>query len=241
MDSVLYLHFDVAGTLLDAARDCEEEVFLSAFGNTREQLDEEYGPYDAQSIFMVVADEEGYALGSCRIIAPGPAGLKTLNDVARSPWKADGYRAALAAGVDPSAAWDLATLGVRRSARGRHLSVAFALLHGLAVSTRVNEIPSATAILDRQIRRILNSADYIMPALPGMAAAPYLGSPESVPVYAHYAAMLDGQRRANPDAYRLMTLGIGLDGISVPGSDGFMRRTGVLVPAAHERELLTVG
>lgn len=241
MESLLYLHFDVVGTLLDAARDCEEEVFLSAFGNTREQLDEEYGPYDAQSIFMAVADENDYVLGSCRIIAPGPAGLKTLNDVARPPWNADGYRAAMAADVDPSTAWDLATLGVRRSARGRHLSVAIALLHGLVVSTRANQIPSATAILDRQIRRILNAADYIMPALPGLAPAPYLGSPESVPVYTHYATMLDGQRRKNPDAYRLMSMGIGLDGISIPGSENFMRKTRELVPAGSDRELLAVG
>jgi hypothetical protein len=244
MESLLYLHFDVVGSLLDAARECEEEVFLSAFGNTREQLDEEYGPYDDQSIFMAVADADGDVLGSCRLIVPGPAGLKTLNDVARSPWHADGYRAALAAGVDSTVAWDIATLGVRRSARGNRMTVASALLHGLAVATRVNQVPSATAILDSQIRRILNSADYIMPALPGLAPAPYLGSAESVPVYAHYAAMLDGQRRSNPDAYRLMTLGIGLDGVSVPGASGFLRRVRAIAPAMavlEERELLPVG
>jgi hypothetical protein len=242
MDSVLYLHFDVTGTLLDAARDCEEEVFLSAFGNTREQLDEEYGPYDAQSIFMVIADEDGDVLGSCRLIEPGPSGLKTLNDVSQSPWRADGYRAAFAAGVDPSRAWDIATLGVRRCARGRRMSAAIALYHGLVVSTRVNEVPSVTAILDSQIRRILNSADYIMPALPGLAPAPYLGSKESSPVYGHCATMVDVQRRKNPDAYRLMSLGIGLDGISVPGTAGFTRKTRVAVPeAAGERELVPIG
>lgn len=241
MDSLLYLHFDVAGTLLDAARDCEEEVFLSAFGNTREQLTEEYGPYDEQSIFMVIADEDDDVLGTCRLIAPGPAGLKTLNDVSRSPWRADGYRAARAADVDPTAAWDIATLGVRRSARGRRMSVAIALYHGLVVSTRVNEVPSVTAILDSQIRRILNSADYIMPALPGLAPAPYLGSSESSPVYGHCATMVDVQRRLNPDAYRLMSLGVGLDGIAIPGTSGFMRRTAGVLAEVSERELIAIG
>ena len=36
--------------------------------------------------------------------------------------------------------------------------------------------------------------------------------------------MVDGQRRMNPDAYRLMSLGIGLDGISIPEQSAFELR-----------------
>ncbi len=59
MNALLNLHFDVRGDLLEAARQCEEDVFLEAFGNTRTQLDEEYGPYNDQSVFIAVSDENG--------------------------------------------------------------------------------------------------------------------------------------------------------------------------------------
>jgi hypothetical protein len=236
MNSLLYLHFDVDGSLLDGARACEEDVFLSAFGNTREQLEEEYGPYEDQSFFMVVADAEGEVLGSCRLIEPGPMGLKTLNDVSRSQWKIDGYRAAEAVGVDPRTYWDIGTLGVRSSVRGRRLSVAIALYHGIVVSTRVNRIPGIIAILDQQIRRILNSADYILPSLPGATPAPYLGSVESSPVYGHSTVVLDYQRKKNPDAYRLMSLGVGLDGIVIPDEAGFLRKVRVGSALAGTRD-----
>ena len=224
MNALLTLHFDVRGDLLEAARECEEAVFLEAFGNTREQLEEEYGPYNDQSVFMAVADDDGFVHGACRLITPGPAGLKTLNDVSRAPWGVDGLRSARAASVDPGNAWDVATLGVRRDARGRKTSIAMALYHGLVLGTRANGVESITAILDEQARRVLAMAEFIMPSLPGTRPGEYLGSPMSTPVFRHPSAMMDAQRRMNPDAYRLMTLGIGLDGISVPEESAFVVR-----------------
>jgi hypothetical protein len=224
MNALLNLHFNVQGDLLESARQCEEDVFLQAFGNTRSQLDEEYGSYDDQSVFVAVSDDAGHVVGACRLITPGSAGLKTLNDVSRQPWGIDGLRSATAAGVDPENAWDVATLGVRRDYRGSKMMVAISLYHAIVVATRVNEVGSITAILDDQIRRILTGADYIMPSLPGTRTGEYLGSPASTPVYGHCAGMVDAQRRMNPDAYRLMSLGIGLDGISIPEQSAFERR-----------------
>ncbi len=227
MNALLNLHFDVRDDVLDSARQCEEDVFLQAFGNTRNQLEEEYGPYNDQSVFVAVSDDEGHVVGACRLITPGSAGLKTLNDVSREPWGVEGLRSAVAAGIDPENAWDVATLGVRRDYRGSKMMVAISLYHAIVVSTRVNEIGSITAILDDQIRRILTAADFIMPSLPGTRTAEYLGSPASTPVYGHCAGMLDAQRRMNPDAYRLMSLGIGLDGISIPEQSAFELQTRV--------------
>jgi hypothetical protein len=224
MNALLNMHFDARGDLLDAARQCEEDVFLQAFGNTRNQLEDEYGPYNDQSVFVAISDDSGHVVGACRLITPGSLGLKTLNDVGREPWGVDGLRAARAAGIDPENAWDVATLGVRRDYRGSRMSVAIALYHAIVVSTRVNEVGTITAILDDQIRHILTAADFIMPPLPGTRTAEYLGSPASTPVYGHCAGMVDGQRRMNPDAYRLMSLGIGLDGISIPEQSAFELR-----------------
>jgi hypothetical protein len=238
MDALLKLHFDVRGELLDAARQCEEDVFLQAFGNTRDQLENEYGPYNDQSVFVAVADENDNVYGACRLITPGPAGLKTLNDVSREPWGIDGLRSAKAAGVDPESTWDVATLGVRKDARGSRYSVAIALYHAIVVGTRVNEVGSITAILDDGARRVLTSADFIMPPLPGTRTADYLGSPASTPVYGHCAGMVDGQRRMNPEAYRLMSLGIGLDGISIPESAAFELRADKDVKATPTIQLV---
>jgi hypothetical protein len=222
------LRFNVQGTQLDAVRECESEVFLAAFGNTRQQLEEEYGPYEDQSIFMGVFDDQDVALGSCRVIRPGGAGLKTLNDVAREPWFVDGPRSARAAGLDPTRAWDLATLGVRASYRSRRFMVGIALYYGLFRSGYVNGVPGIVSIMDDHMRRTLGSFDVECPALPGTGAGDYLGSAKSTPVY-YLAEMLDVQRRRNPDAYRLLSLGIGLDGVSVP-SDEDLQLTGRAVP-----------
>jgi len=220
MSSTLTLKFNVQGDDLTAARECEADVFLSAFGNTREQVAEEYGPYEDQSIFLSVTDDEGNTLGSCREIVPGPAGLKTVNDVARAPWFVDGPRSARAAGVDPTRAWDLATLGVRREFRSHRLMVGIALYYGLFRSAHVNGVPAIVSVMDDHMRRTLGAFDVDCPALPGTSTGEYLGSTASTPVY-YLSTMLDVQRRRNPDAYRLLSLGIGLDGVAVPSDDDF--------------------
>ncbi len=240
MNALLNLHFDTRGDLLDAARECEEDVFLQAFGNTRDQLAEEYGPYNDQSVFVAVADEDGYVIGACRLITPGAAGLKTLNDVSRAPWGVDGHRSAGVASVDPSTSWDIATLGVRKDYRGSRMAAAIALYHGIVQGTRANGVTSITAILDDQVRRVLTMSDYIMSALPGTRTGEYLGSPASTPVYGHCAGMIDAQRRMNPDAYRLMTLGIGLDGISVPEASAFELRASLMPVQADFAEFMSV-
>lgn len=241
MNALLTLHFNVRGALLESALQCEEDVFLQAFGNTRAQLQDEYGPYNDQSVFAAVADADGYVLGACRLITPGPAGIKTLNDLAREPWGVDGLRSARAAGVDPANTWDVATLGVRKDARGSKMAISMALYHALVIATRVNEVSSITAILDEGARRVLSMAEFIMPALPGTRTGEYLGSPASTPVFGHPAAMIDAQRRMNPDAHRLMTLGIGLDGIVVPEESAFVLRPQLAaVPAMAATEYVPV-
>jgi hypothetical protein len=231
MNQLLHLHFDVSGDLREQARECEAEVFLSAFGNTADQLDEEYGPYDAQSFWIAVADDDGYVHGACRLIEDGPVGLKTLNDLSRQPWGVDGYRSARAAGIDPAHAWDLATAGVRPGSRRRGAAVAFSLYHAMVAGALNNRIPWVISILDDPIRRILNSVDYLMPMLPGVGSAPYLGSPSSSPVYGG-TDVVDRQARVNPTAYRLLTLGIGIDGVALPSNSSLVRTPGSRVDEA---------
>jgi hypothetical protein len=221
MAQVLRMHFDVTGDLLAGARECEAEVFLRWYGNTREQLAEEYGPYEDATAFLCVADEYGEVLAAARLLAPGgAAGLKTLVDVGRAPWGIDGARAVLATGADLATTWDVATLGVREQRRDT-ARLALALYHGIANVSRANAMSAFVAVLDQRVRRLLDSVGVVCRALPGTSGAPYLGSPESTPVYVLPTSVFDHQRRELPDAFRLVTLGQGLDGIAVPDLEEF--------------------
>lgn len=212
--ALLRFVLDPVGDELAAALDCEAEVFLESYGNTVSQLAEEYGPYNEATGFMALLDDSGRALATTRFIAPGPAGLKTLNDTRRPPWNVDGVRSARAAGLDVARTWDIATVAVRRSSRGSVASAA--LYHGVAAAANANEIDSIVMIIDARARRLLSASGMQTRALPGTYEAEYLGSTSSTPVWADLREMFDLQRQTNPEAYRLIYQGIGLDGISLP-------------------------
>lgn len=223
MQHDIWMHVDVRGAMLESARDCEAEVFLRAFGNSRAQLDDEYGPYEDSTVFLALADAADDVVATVRLLMPGgAAGLKTLADVAQAPWGVDGARAAAAAGMDLASTCEVATLGVRRSSSANGTRLSLALYHGLLTIARVNRMSSFVAILDERVRRMLGSAGIITRSLPGTSTAPYLGSEASTPVYAHCTPMLANQRLQFPDAYRLVTLGIGLDGVALPRADDFL-------------------
>jgi hypothetical protein len=156
-----------------------------------------------------------------RLIVPSEVGLKSLADVAHAPWSIDGVRAARAAGIALTQTWDVATIAIRkRAARSGLLSAA--LYRGLLLATRANAARWIVMIMDVRARRVLNTAGLQTRVLPGASIAPYLGSDASVPLWAEVAPMVDNQRRVNPDAYRLITLGIGMDGVSVPQPSEFV-------------------
>ncbi len=218
----LRLVLDPVGDELVAALDCEADVFLQTYGNTMDEFADEYGSYAGATGFMTLLDQDCRALATTRFIADGPAGLKTLNDTMRPPWNVDGLRSARAVGIDPSRTWDIATVAVRRGSRGS--LAAAALYHGIAAATRANGIDSIVMIVDARVRRLFSASGMQTQALPGTAEAPYLGSPSSTPVWADLRELSDLQRRTNPEAYRLINQGIGLDGISLPTDWTWRRR-----------------
>jgi hypothetical protein len=221
MSTDFTLHFDPVGEILDAARACEADVFLAEYGNTRAQWTEEYGPYDDASTFLAITDRTGRAVAMMRLIMPSVIGLKSLHDTARRPWSVDGLRAARAAGMTIAETWDVATLAIRPDVRPRGLLSA-ALYHGLFRATRANGARWIVMIMDVRARRLLNAACIETQSLPGTRPGPYLGSSSSVPLWGDMTLMADRQRQVNPDAHRLINLGIGLDGITVPPAAQFV-------------------
>lgn len=238
-----WLHFDVQGDLLDSARECEAEVFLRWYGNTRDELADEYGPYEDSSVFMAVSDESGEVVATMRLLVPGGrAGLKTLHDIGREPWNIDGTRAAAVAGLDLGSTIEIATISSRRRSTPQGLRNSFALYRGLVLAARANQFSSLVAVLDDRVRRLLDTVGLTTLPLPGTGPAPYLGSEASTPVFAHGAQILDNQRRASPEAFALVSQGIGLDGISVPSEDSFrLRRELDLAPAWASPVPISVG
>ena len=228
------MHFDPAPDVVAAAQDCEEAVFLTTYGNTAAEWEQEYGPYAANSVFLAVSEPGGDVVACCRFILPGPAGLKSLRDMSRAPWAVDGARAARAAGLDLTSTWDVATVAVRKGvARGGLLSAA--LYHGLYRATTANDARWIVMIMDARARRLLNLLSLETSALPGTAPGPYLGSAASVPLWAEVAPMVARQRAVDADNYRLVTMGGGLDGIAVPNPAGFVlsgKRVPVLAAAS---------
>jgi hypothetical protein len=226
------LVFDPAGIELQRARDCESDVFLTHYGNTAQQLADEYGPYESASVFMALLDEHDRALAACRLIRPGTAGLKSINDLARAPWRVDGERAARAIGLDLSRTWDVATIAVRREAGAVRPLAAAAMYHGLWAAARANDVRSIVMIIDERARRLLSAAAIVTRGLPGTGPGEYLGSSTSTPLYGNLAQMADTQRRLNPDAYRLIGQGVGLDGIELPLPEQWRVRNPLSVPYA---------
>lgn len=211
----LRLVFDPVGEELAAARACEADVFLTTYGNTQEEFATEYGAYEASTGFLTVLEDDGTAVATARFIVPGPAGLKTLNDVGRPPWHLDGLRSARAAGVDPARTWDIATVAVRRGS-GRGGLCASALYYGIFRAAHANNIDFFVMIMDSHVRELLNAVGIQTQALPGAVTGEYLGSPSSTPLWGNLSRGAEQQRQGSPDAYRLIYQGIGLDGIALP-------------------------
>src|SRR5262245_35122566 len=71
----------------DIARTIECKVFDDFFGNSPDVMTEQYGPYEAQSSFLLVVDRRAQRpAGALRIIASSPhRGLKTLEEIVNAP------------------------------------------------------------------------------------------------------------------------------------------------------------
>ena len=222
VDPVGYsLHFDPEGPLLTATLDCENEVFAARYGEDPQALDGYHAPYVGSSTFLCVADQEGEVVAMARLVFPSPAGLITLVDISEEPWHANAEATFAQTGLDPVRTWDLATVAVRKAPGGQTAMFAAAIYHGLIKALQANRVEGFVAVLDVRMRRILNMLGVVLHPLPGIEPLPYWGSPLSSPSYAHLDTLLDQQRRTSPDGYRLVTLGIGLDGIRVPPLEAF--------------------
>jgi hypothetical protein len=170
------------------ARAVEASVFGEKFGNTLEDLQREYGDYDARSRFLLVSDN-GEPAGVLRVAtAVRLSGLKTIRDV----------QAQLGVGLcdiiqhhgmlHAPNVLDVGTLAVRKSWRGDGYvaSVLYGLLHQHCLRGGYEHM---VAVVDSHAYRILTDIGVPFVPLAGTKPFSYLGSPSSVACYARVAEL----------------------------------------------------
>lgn len=203
------------------ARAVEQQVFLEAFGDTPELLEQEYRPYENASIFYCVVDhQERQPAGMARCIIPSSAGLKSLNDIPRD-WGQDLDTVLARTGIDldPEEAWDCATIATlapyRRGA-----------LNG-AVTTSLYQAVASTpfrlryrwwlSILDAPVYRLIQwKLARPFSTYDDVEAGPYLGSVASLPVWSDIDEWSARVRRADPARFELIFGGRGIEGTVTP-------------------------
>jgi GNAT superfamily N-acetyltransferase len=186
----------------DAARRVEGQVFLQAFGNTPELLEQEYGPYEARSRFVAVIDDQsGAALGTARLIVADTSPVKTLVDAASAPWHLPVAGSLAAVGLTPGDLWDVGSLAVdpryRAGAAGAEISVA--LCHGLWRYARNCGAPGLVTIVDDRVLRLLRAMGVPWQPMAGATSRRYLGSPASTPCVLVGRKAEEAASRARPD------------------------------------------
>lgn len=195
----------------ELARHVEAEVFDEAFGNSRELLAEEYGPYERTSAFCCVLDHRrALPVGALRLILPGPAGLKSLVDLERG-WGCppDELAARTGFAFEPARTWDIATLAVAPGYRDGLVSQA--LYQGACTSARRRGVSALVTILDVRVLRLVQSR-LARPfrRYEGVAAAGYLDSPASLPVWSDFEGWRRRVEVADPVLHEVVFQGGGL-------------------------------
>lgn len=155
----------------------EAAVFLEAFGNTANDLAQEYASYVPRQTRFLAALAPSI-VGVMRLILPGPLQQKTLVDLEKAPFWIPSRDSIAAYGVDAARVLDVATVAVAKPWRG---SGAFEALALAAVGVaRREELTHMTAIIDERLLLYLSRLG--VPVIHLAAPEAYLGSDSSVPV-----------------------------------------------------------
>ncbi|HVN52614.1 MAG TPA: hypothetical protein VMT43_14355, partial [Acidimicrobiales bacterium] len=125
--------------------------------------------------------------------------------------------------IDPTAWWDLATLGVARDYRGGATNglVAMSLYQALNMLADREGVVWAVAILDVVVLDLINTA-WMNPfqAVPGTHPSRYLDSPASQPVFCDAAAYKAKLALFDPPTHEILFEGRGLETmVSAPDWD----------------------
>lgn len=175
----------------DIGRSIECRVFHETFpGNDAAFMTGEYGPYERASFFFISVDRvKKTPIGALRIIRDSPAGLKTLNDLARpdAPVQLTAAEIQRAHEIDTfENAWDIGTFVILSEYRRSGASASLQLYRGMYATALEEGIEHLVAIFDKL--PLLAVTGYLaIPVVPlcGTDYFSYLGSAESRAIYGY--------------------------------------------------------
>jgi hypothetical protein len=218
------------------ARSIEREVFEETFGNSRDLMAAEYGPYEDTSLFICVIDHATLLpVGVMRIIRNSPAGFKSLQDL--HLWGATPGDALTSIGrpIDPERVWDIATLAVtkahRKGAEGSAVSIA--LYQALCTAALACDVGWFVAILDVPVFKLLQRRmKRGFTPFAGLEPLAYLDSAASLPVWCDVEAWCDRLQITDPHINEIVFSGGGLPG-TVAGPS-WLSAVGVLTGVEYD-------
>lgn len=203
--------------------ECEQRVFLDRYGVTAAEMERDYGPYDDVSFWLTVQEPDGRVVAGSRLVPPNARGQKSLDDVARAPWRLDPAASLQAAGLDADRTWDVATLFRDRHSGHSGVHVTAALCYAIIQAIRHNGGNALVAVLDSVAREMLDRFFALrVRMLPGASRQMFMNTPND-PTFAFISELLEHSRRVNPEGHRMYALGAGIAGVSLPSPGEFAR------------------
>lgn len=172
-------------------RNVERIVFDDAFGNDAEEMQKEYGPFEAASRFFISIDRQTeQPSGVLRVIRNSPLGLKTLRDSQGKPFFVDIEKARLQPGMsDIDKIQDVGTIAVPKEHRLKEGPVSILLERALYIDAQQNDVEALISIIDHKpltkLRSKWRGVGIPFTSLGGSKAGPYLGSKKSHAVHGY--------------------------------------------------------
>jgi len=199
----------------------ESSLFLEKFGNTSEQLAEEYGPYEHHSVVIYVADNlNNTTAGLTRIILPNDrVGLKTVNDIKKlwpELYTDPEVVRTLLTGHD---CWDIGTLVIAPEYQAPMAAglVSLALYQSVARLAQRCQVDTLIALVDNTVHRMTHwKFRAPFEAIPGAMVKPYLGSKASLPVYSRISEWETHLRKVDPTLHDIIYNASGIEGAVSP-------------------------
>lgn len=167
--------------LANVARTIERQVFHDKYGNTSEIMQQEYGPYEAQSRFYLSVDQHSQKpVGSLRIIENGVNSLKVVHDF---PVVTEENLRQNHGVEDMQTCWEIGTLAILPEYRGR-AQVGVQYYRALYLAAKSNHITHILAAIDKKVYEKIVTGYLGLPyvQIHGTAPTNYLGSPATIPI-----------------------------------------------------------
>ncbi len=215
-DQIICYRLEEGSVYENVARTIECEVFEQYFGNNAEEMHDEYGKYEDQSIFFLSVDQQTQTpVGVLRVIQNGEEGLKTLNDLRmmvgdEHPEIPDLPTESVlqAHEIDElDECWDVGTVAVRKEYRNNKAQAQEAsvqLYRALYVSALEEGIKHFVSIIDeRPFKKMVDYLGIPFEAMMGSKPFPYLGSESS---YAAYGDVTKFYEKMNRKRYTVKGL-----------------------------------